>query len=874
MKRILISFISVLVVLPVICSAQRLPELAVPVNYKLTWTPDFSNDSFAGEERIQIKVLKPTSEIVLNSVDIDIQEASITSGGAPQEAKIAPDIEKQMISLQVGKELPAGSATIHIKYQGRINNQLRGFYLGHDQQGNKYGVTQFEATDARRAFPSFDEPAYKATFDMTVVADKGLAVISNSPVLSDTPDSTGQKHTVRFKTTPKMSSYLLAVAVGHFEYIEGSSDGIPIRVWTAPGKKQLGTFALQAAEYILHYYDNYFGIKYPYQKLDLIGLPDFSAGAMENTACITYREVLLLLNDQKASLDARKEVASVIAHEMAHQWFGDLVTMQWWDDIWLNEGFATWMSSKPLKAWHPEWHFEINDLLETTRSLSVDSLENTRPIHQEAETPDEILELFDGIAYGKTAAVLRMLESYIGPDQFRAGVNVYLKEHAYANATATDFWTALAHASKDPVDKIMPTFVQQAGVPLVSVEAKCSGGTETVELQQQRYLGSRLSFANENSDQTWMVPVCLKAADGNGHPKCELLSAKQENITMKGCSPWVYGNRGAVGYYRSGYTPEELQALSKDAEALLSPTERIMLLTDAWSLLRVGRVTINDYMALAEGFRAERNYEVVSALRTQLEYISDYLVRDNERKAFESWVHDLFASTAAEVGWKPKDGESEDQAQLRAEMLYILGYIAQDPAVEQVAREIVVTELDHPGSVARELMTEAMHVAAVHGDENLYNKMMDHLRNSQDPEQRSMYYNVLTEFTDPALVEKTLEYFISPQVRSQDAPLLLSRSVRNPATQKQAWEFIQTHWTQVEDKGGAFSIGRFAQAGGSFCTPSMRNELTAFFNTHKNSAQRTLKQSLERIDDCVDLKEQQENKLASWLDQHHYAAGE
>lgn len=874
MKKIRLFFIGALLVLPFVCSAQRLPELAVPENYKLTWTPNFSNDSFAGEEAIQIKVLKPTPEIVLNSVDIDIQEASITSGGGTQEAKVVPDVEKQMISLEVGKELAAGPATIHIKYMGRINNQLRGFYLGHDQDGNKYGVTQFEATDARRAFPSFDEPAYKATFDMTVVADKGMAVISNSPVLSDTPDTAGQKHTVRFKTTPKMSSYLLAVAVGHFEYIEGSSDGIPIRVWTAPGKKQLGAFALQSAEYILHYYDNYFGIKYPYQKLDLIGLPDFSAGAMENTACITYREVLLLLNDQKASLDAHKEVASVIAHEMAHQWFGDLVTMQWWNDIWLNEGFATWMSSKPLKAWHPEWHFEINDLLETTRSLSLDSLENTRPIHQEAETPDEILELFDGIAYGKTAAVLRMLESYIGPEKFRAGVNAYLKEHEYGNSTATDFWTALARASKEPVDKIMPTFVQQAGVPLVSMEAKCSNGTETVELEQQRYIGSRQSFANEKGGETWMVPVCLKTPDGNGHSKCELLSTKQKDIALKGCSSWVYGNRAAVGYYRTGYTPAELQALSKDAEAALSPAERIMLLTDAWSLLRVGRVTISDYMALAGGFRAEHNYEVVSALRTQLEYISDYLVRDNERKAFDGWVRDLFASTAAEVGWKPKAGESEDQGQLRAELLYILGYIAHDPEVERAATTIVVTELDHPGSVARELMTEAMEVAAVHGDESLYHKMMEHLRNSQDPEQRSMYYTVLTEFTDPALVERTLEYFISPQVRSQDAPLLLSRSVRNPATQKQAWEFIQTHWTQVEDKGGAFSIGRFAQAGGSFCTPGMRNELMTFFNSHKNSAQRTLKQSLERIDDCVDLKEQQESKLASWLDQHHYAAGE
>ncbi len=455
--------------------AQRLPELARPVNYQLTFAPDFEKNIFSGQETISIQVLKPTSEIVLNAAEIDFLSASITSAGATQDAKVTLDKNKQMATLTVEKALAAGPATIHIRFNGLLNDELRGFYLGKDEQGRKYAVTQFEATDARRAFPSFDEPAYKATFDITVIADKKHVALSNAKVLSDEPGPAAGQHTIKFATSAKMSSYLVAIAVGEFEAVEGEADGIPIRVWGTPGKKQLGSFALAGAESFLHYYNQYFGIKYPFEKLDLIGLPDFEAGAMENTGLITFREALLLIDEQHASIALKHEVADVLSHEMAHMWFGDLVTMQWWDDIWLNEGFATWMSPKPVAAWKPEWHVELDSVRDSIQSQAVDSLQHTRPIQQAAETPEQIQELFDGIAYGKSAAVLRMLEAYIGPESFRAGVNQYLTQHAYGNATATDFWTTLAKASGKPVDEVMPTFVQQAGLPFVAVHAECRG---------------------------------------------------------------------------------------------------------------------------------------------------------------------------------------------------------------------------------------------------------------------------------------------------------------------------------------------------------------------------------------------------------------
>src|SRR6202167_3930804 len=558
-------------------AAQRLPELAVPDNYKLAFVPDFTKNNFAGDETIQIRVLKSTSEIVLNAAEIDFKVATITSGGASQKAKVTLDKGKEMATLTVANAIQPGPATIQIRYAGILNDQLRGFYMGKDSDGRKYAATQFEATDARRAFPSFDEPAYKATFDVVVTADQGMTVISNTKVVSDTPGPGDGKHTVAFATTPKMSSYLVAMVVGNFEYIEGSADGIPIRVYASPGKKELGTFALDAAENIMRYYNHYFDIKYPYGKLDLVGLADFSAGAMENTGCITFREILLLLDDKHASIGLKKEVASVIAHEMAHQWFGDLVTMQWWDDIWLNEGFATWMSSKPVEAWKPEWNMDLADVRETGDAMDADSLINTHPIHQQAETPEQILELADDITYGKTAAVLRMLESYLGPEPFRAGVNAYLAKHAYANATAADFWSAQTQVSRKPVDKLMPTFIEQPGLPLVSVKTECSGYSEKITLEQQRYFFDRAKF-EAGSNERWQIPVCMKPGLSGkaGAEHCELLTQQQQNFSLPGCSAWVNVNANAKGYYRSGYDSDAVRAMARDAESALSREERIM----------------------------------------------------------------------------------------------------------------------------------------------------------------------------------------------------------------------------------------------------------------------------------------------------------
>ena len=870
MKRILAVMTFVVLTLS-LASAQRLPEVARPDNYKLTFAPDLEKAKFEGDETITLRLLKATSEITLNAVDIDFHDVTVMSGGATQKATVTPEKEKEMVVLKVEKPLAAGPATIHITYTGILNDEMRGLYLGKDDKGRKYAASQFEATDARRAFPSFDEPDYKATFDITAIADKDHVAISNYKVVSDTPGP-GDKHTVKFATTAKMSSYLAALVVGNFEYIEGSVDGIPIRVYSTPGKKEMGKFALEAAEYIVGYYDKYFGIKYPYGKLDLIGLPDFSAGAMENIGCITFREVLLQ-TDEKGSIDLKKTIASVTAHEIAHMWFGDLVTMKWWDDIWLNEGFATWMENKPVAKWKPEWNYDLDDVSGTGGTLNVDSLANTRPIHQAAETPAQIQELFDGIAYGKAASVLRMLESYLGEETFRAGVNAYLQEHKYANSTADDFWDTQAKTSHKPVDKIMPTWVKQPGAPIINVKAQCSGNSTSVTLTQQRYFVDRVKFEAAN-DQLWQIPLCLKGSASDGKAKCELMTKKEETFTLPGCSNWVLANAGATGYYRTGYQPDAVRALATDAETKLTPGERIALQNDIWSSIRVGREPVGDYLAFAQGLQSDRNRAVLEDVLGRLNYIGRYLVTDSDRDSFHVWLRQYLAPAAKDVGYEPKPGESDEQRTLRSRVLGALGYDARDPQTLEVAHKVAEQALADPASVDSELAGGALGLAALNGDSAFYDQVMAALKNPKSPEEYYRYLFTLPQFTDTKLLQRTLDFAISPDVRSQDALGVITSVMGNPAGQELAWDFVRQHWTEVEKAGGPFASAQIVGATSVFCDAASRDQVTEFFTAHKvAAAERTYKQSIERINNCIDLKSQQEPQLTSWLGQHGPAGG-
>ncbi len=546
--------------------ADRLPAGVIPSHYDLAFTVDLARARFDGTETIRVQIEQPTRTVVLHAIEITFREVTIAAGSATQKASVSLNEAQQTATLTVPNALPTGPADIHITYAGILNDKLRGFYLSTEASGRRHAVTQLEATDARRAFPSFDEPALKATFDISLTVDRADTAISNGRIISDTP-APDARHTLKFSTTPKMSTYLVALAVGRFECLETSAESVPIRICATEGKKEMGRTALEMAVQTLTFYNRYFTIKYPFGKLDMLAVPDFAAGAMENTAAIFYRETDLLVNSTDASLAARKRIASVLAHEMAHQWFGDLVTMRWWDDIWLNEGFATWMANHAMAEMRPDWDIPVDEALETQAALGFDGLQSTHPIHAPADTPAQIDEAFDAIAYEKGAAVLRMLENYLGAGTFRNGINAYLQAHAYGNGTSQDFWNAMTAASGKPVDRILPTFVNQPGAPLVEVAPGCRDNRLHVDAGQQRFFQDPALLRNGSAER-WQVPVCMKsvpsASGGATNASCAVFSQARQALTLDGsaCSSWVFANAGAQGYYRTAYNPEALRALT------------------------------------------------------------------------------------------------------------------------------------------------------------------------------------------------------------------------------------------------------------------------------------------------------------------------
>lgn len=838
-------------------NAQRLPQTVHPEHYQLVLMPNLSNATFKGSEKIDLRLEEPTDAITLNAMEVQFQSVKATVNGKTLAATVSDDAQKQQATFHFGETIPAGPVKLSIEYSGILNGQLRGFYLSKTARRN-YAVTQFEPTDARRAFPSFDEPAFKATYSVSLVVNQGDTAISNTNIVSDTDGPEPGKHTIRFAETPKMSSYLVAFLVGDFQCTSGESDGVPIRACATPDKVKYTKFAVSAAEFVLHYYDTYFGIKYPMPKLDMIALPDFEAGAMENFGAITYRETDLLIDPDTASLEAQKRVGVVVAHEMAHQWFGDMVTMQWWNNIWLNEGFATWMEYKPIAAWHPEWDLSQEVARNLNTTLDLDAQRTTRTIRAKAETPDEINEMFDGISYGKAGAMLDMVEHYEGKEVFRQGVHNYLSAHMYGNATAEDFWNAQAEVSHKPVDKIMESFVTQPGVPILSF---ASPENQSVEVSQERFFLS--PSVTTSTAQTWWVPVCFTASNGGG--ACEVLSEAQQTLKAPD-APFLFANAGGVGYYRSRYASDVYAKLLKNAETGLTPEERISFIGDEWAKVRVDKAPVGEFMDLVAAVRDDSSADVIdTALRGVATIAAKIATSSDEHAAVARWTRENFKQPYERLG-APGAGDSPTKRELRATLLGYLGELGADPDVIAQSKKLAEEYLQNQNSVEPTLAQKALEVAAVNGDAAFFDQLQKIFETSHNPELQETALRLLGDFAEPSLEKRTLEFAVSSKVRNQDSAILVSIMLRGERTHDVAWQFVQDNWPQVQAQITTAMGGYIVAGTGSFCSAEKRDEVESFFSEHRvPAAARALLGARDHINDCIGLRSDQAPNLQTWV---------
>jgi aminopeptidase N/puromycin-sensitive aminopeptidase len=634
-------------------------------------------------------------------------------------------------------------------------------------------------------------------------------------------------------------------------------DGVNIRVCATPDKAGLTAYALAVAQFALHYYNDYFGIPYPLKKLDLIALPDFEAGAMENFGAITFRETELLLDPQTASVQTRQNVALVIAHEMAHQWFGDLVTMQWWNNVWLNEGFAEWMENKAVAAMHPEWDIPLGVAQKEQRTLDLDAQRTTRTIRAKADTPDQINQMFDAISYGKASDVLLTVENFLGAETFRKGVHAYLAAHLYGNATAEDFWNAQTAVSHKPVDKIMDSFIAQPGEPLLIFSKPANG---RVAVQQNRFFLDPRS--KDDAAQRWTLPVCFKS---NARKACEVLAPAGSTLSVPR-TPLFFANAEGKGYYRTAYAPAEYAKLVAQLETGLTPAERISLAGDEWVRVRANQVAVGDYLELVTALKDDGNADVIATALTNVDTIYERLAATpEERTQLAAWIDHTFAPILIKLG--PAAASDDDNTRaLRAKLLITVGTYGSSAQVVGMAHRIANQYLADPASVEATVGQAALTVSAREGDAAWFDRLQKTYESSDDPEFKTSALQLLAQFRAPDLVKRSLDYAMSAKVRSQDAANQFVIPLGNNETRDVAWDYLKSHWDQVRAQLTISTGQVFIAYTGYFCSSAARDDVKNFFATHEIPASDAyLQHALEVIDGCIEFRSLQEQNLKSWL---------
>ncbi len=861
----------------------RLPRHVQPTRYDLRLEPDLKAANFRGEETVTLVITEATREIVLNAIELAIDHAEIVGdSGGPLPATVTLEPATERCRLTFAESLAPGTWRLKIVFRGTLNDKLRGFYRStyKDAGGATHtlAATQFEATDARRAFPCWDEPAFKAVFAATLVIDPALIAVSNTAVREE--KVANDRKVLRFADTIPMSTYLVAFVVGELEATDPVMVGrTPLRVWCTPGKKRLAAFGQAIGAYSLKLYADYYGQPYPGDKLDLIAIPDFAAGAMENLGAITFRETALLVEESAATHAELERVADVVAHENAHMWFGDLVTMSWWNGLWLNEAFATFLEMVAVDAWKPEWQRWTTFGVSRSAALFVDGLHSTRPIEYPVAAPKDADAMFDVLTYEKGASVLRMMEQYLGADVFRAGVRLYLERHRFANTETGDLWAALGEAARQPIPEIMDGWVFGAGHPLVSARQE---GNQLV-LSQQRFtylpeppplagqappaaLGAeRQSETARQTGRRWHVPLQIRIAAGGKSTVSRLLLKEGEaRLPLPAAYESVLVNEGGHGFYRVRYAPDLLGRLIGNLEALAA-IERFNLVNDAWAAVLAGLMPLRDYLDLTARFHGERDKNVWAVLVGSFASLNRIL-DDADRPGLEALVRDRVGPAVADLAWQPKPGESELTRQLRGDLLRAAGVLGNDAATQTQAERVFGANQAMPSAVDANAWAAAIAILGHTADARRYEDFLARFKSARTPQDEQRFLYALAACRVPALVEQTLGRTINGEFRTQDAPFVIRTLLGTVHGRSAAWHFVQDHWDDMSRLFPVTGLRRMCEGVSGLATPQWEAEVHRFFRERRiDLGGKTLQQYLEQLRIAVALREREGANLRAYL---------
>lgn len=841
----------------------RLSKDVYPTHYDLTLRPDMESFTYSGTEIIGITILKPTKEITLHSKDIDIETVKIIISKKEEFAeKISYNIKNETTTFQFKNKIPKGKIQLSIVFSGIITESLRGFYKSkyHLNGKEKYlATTQFEATDARRAFPCFDEPNKKATFAVSLIIPEAHEAISNTlPIKIDKHES-GYK-IISFSPTPIMSTYLLAFIIGEFEYIEGwTKDKVNIRIFTTKGKKHQAKFALDVAIKSLEFYNDYFGIPYPLPNLDMIALPDFESAAMENWGAITYRETAILVDDEQTSLTNKQWIATVIAHEIAHQWFGNLVTMHWWTDLWLNEGFASYMEKVCTNHLFPHW--KIWDLhLGSGRykgAIEIDSLSNSHPIEIEVHHPNEINEIFDMVSYEKGTAIIRMLSLYIGEDKFKEGLSNYLKKHSYKNTKTTDLWESFEKTSKKPISKIMSSWTKQAGFPVLKEthkNGKCI-------ISQKKFFSSRLERKKYKDSNLWKIPLIYK--NENGQEKSTLIEKKKIVLDEKISKL----NLEESSFLKVIYSKETLAIIQKKIqENHLSIADRLGIIRDLFALAESGDIKTSVVLEFSLNYKNEKDYIILSELAVGFNKILNLIDDDSLRTKLKKHILSIFSPLAKEMGFEKKINENHTDILLRSLLLSQTG-INGDKEIIKEAKKIFDNRLIK--NIDSDIKSVIYNIITSNGSQKDWNIFYEIYKHTEMQEEKDRILRAMTYFKDKKIIEKNLKFIMSNDVRDQDTPHMLALSWMHKSGRDIVWRFLKDNWNTILKKygeGGSL-LTRLIPPLGNHTKKEDLKDAKKFFKKNKiPGAERTLAQAYEKLESNIAWIKDDEKDIKKWLD--------